>query len=231
MTLPYVLPFHDIVLYINGMIIKKIASKLYDYFVKVKKTHEFKKANKHNFLSLKAENYRTININKIHCGKHSYGTLFIDAYGDSKEGLTIGSYCSISGSVKFILGGNHSSTHLLSYPFKAMEKGENEAFSKGPIVVKDDVWIANNVIILSGVTIGQGAIVGAGTVISQNIPPYSVVCGNPAKIVKKRFSDPIIEKLLLCDLSDLSTISRGILYENITLDNIDDIIAVLPHKK
>ena len=73
---------------------------------------------------------------------------------------------------------------------------------KGPIIVGDDVWIGLNSIILSGVTIGQGAVIGARSVVAKDVPPYAVYVGN--KVVKYRFNDDIIQKLLKFDYSKLT---------------------------
>jgi serine acetyltransferase len=79
----------------------------------------------------------------------------------------------------------------------------NEAFSKGNIVIDDDVWIGYGVTILSGVHIGQGAVVAAGAVVTKDVPPYAIVGGVPAKIIKYRFSPEIIEELMKIDYSKL----------------------------
>lgn len=77
--------------------------------------------------------------------------------------------------------------------------------SKGDIVVGDDVWFGCNVTVLSGVTIGQGAVIAAGTVVTKNIPPYAIAGGVPAKILKYRFSQEIINYLLKLDFNNLTT--------------------------
>lgn len=82
---------------------------------------------------------------------------------------------------------------------------EDDGYTKGPIILEDDVWIATNALILSGVTIGQGAIVAAGAVVVKDVPPYAVVGGNPAKIIKYRFPEEIIKKLLKLDFSLLTS--------------------------
>jgi len=114
----------------------------------------------------------------------------------------------------FILGGNHNIETFSTYPFKVMFRGDKqEAWSKGPIIVEDDVWIGARSLILSGVTIGKGAIVAAGSVITKNVPPYSIVGGNPAKIIRFRFEDNIIKELLEIDYSKID--------RKFVLDNID----------
>jgi serine acetyltransferase len=108
---------------------------------------------------------------------------------------------------------------------------ECEATSKGDIIIKDDVWIGANAIILSGVTIGQGALIGAGAVVTKDVPPYAIVGGNPAKVIKYRFSEKVIKKLLEFDFSklDQNKIKTNIeaLYKNITDENVDDVLKAL----
>ena len=70
------------------------------------------------------------------------------------------------------------------------------ARTKGPIVIGNAVWIADNVTILAGAQIGDGAVIGAGAIVTKNIPPYAIAVGNPARVIKKRFSEQIIDQLL-----------------------------------
>lgn len=99
-------------------------------------------------------------------------------------------------------------------------------------MVGDDVWIGLNAIVLSGVHIGQGAVIAAGAVVTKDVPPYAIVAGNPARIIKKRFSEEIILKLLTLDYGkiDAQNIKRNIeyLYNEITQDNVDKILSLLP---
>jgi serine acetyltransferase len=81
--------------------------------------------------------------------------------------------------------------------------GELEAVSKGDIVVGDDVWIGYGATILSGVHIGQGAVVAAGALVAKDVPPYAIVGGVPAKVIKYRFEPALIERLLEIDYSQL----------------------------
>jgi len=144
-------------------------------------------------------------IKKVTVGNHSYGPVCVYYYGNAEEKLLIGNYCSISSGVKFILGGNHSTNTISTFPFKYFfNKGEHEALTKGPIIVEDDVWIGTDSMILSGVTIGKGAVVAAGTIVTKSIAPYSVVGGAPAKLIKMRFDENIIAELMTIDFNKLN---------------------------
>jgi len=86
-----------------------------------------------------------------------------------------------------------SSFYMNHYFFNTSFK--YDIVSKGDIIIEDDVWIGSNSVILSGVKIGRGSIIGAGSVVTKNIPAYSIAVGNPAKVIKKRFSEQIINEL------------------------------------
>ncbi|NLK24601.1 MAG: CatB-related O-acetyltransferase [Clostridiales bacterium] len=79
-----------------------------------------------------------------------------------------------------------------------------DAISKGDIIVRDDVWIGQRAIILSNVNIGQGAVIAAGSVVTKDVPPYAIVGGVPAKVIKYRFSPEMIKELLKIDYSKLT---------------------------
>ncbi len=170
--------------------------------------------------------------NKVTIGRNTYGEVSVRAWGNDQERLTIGSFVSISENVTFLLGGNHPYHGFSTYPFLVKYFGEeNEAETKGPIIIGDDVWIGFNSTILSGVTIGQGAIIAAGSMVTKDVPPYSIVGGNPAKLIKYRFEKAIIEKLCKLDFSLLSDDAiiknKDILYETLTSDNVDIILNKL----
>lgn len=219
--------------FINSQIILffhqfKIYRFLYRQIKKIVLAKRWKKLNSHNFLKLK----NPLDYKNIIAGKYSYGV--VDALFNSNTGekLYIGNYCSIAPNVLFIVASDHGYKGISTYPFKVMIAGEKfEALSKGDIIVKDDVWIGANSTILSGVTINQGAVVAAGSVVTKDIPPYAIVGGNPARVIKYRFSDDIINKLLKIDYSKLSkeTILDNIpnLYTEINDDNVDEIIESL----
>jgi virginiamycin A acetyltransferase len=117
--------------------------------------------------------------------------------------LIIGKFCMIASDVTFIMNGaNHLTDAITTYPFAIFGNGWENAMegksypSKGNIVVGNDVWIGYNATIMAGVTIGDGAIIGTNSVVTKDVEPYSIVGGNPAKLIKKRFSDDEIIDLL-----------------------------------
>ncbi len=114
--------------------------------------------------------------------------------------LTIGKYCSLAEDIQFICGGEHDSDWVSTFPFfKRFKQEENYHLNrprfKGNITIGNDVWIGQRATVLSGVTLPDGCIVAAGAVVVSSPPPYSIVGGVPAKVIRKRFSDEIIEKL------------------------------------
>lgn len=121
----------------------------------------------------------------------------------SGDELHIGNFCMIASNVTFIMNGaNHLTQSVSAYPFAifggdwahAMEGKEYPV--KGNIVIGNDVWLGYNATILPGVHIGDGAIIATNATVSKNVPPYAIVAGNPAKIVRYRFSEQQIEALL-----------------------------------
>ena len=129
---------------------------------------------------------------KYDVGKGTYGEPKVENWGEETT-LKVGNYCSISGGVKILLGGNHRADWVTTYPFSVFRESakhiKGHPVSRGDVVIGHDVWIGLDAIILSGVSIGNGSIVGASAVVSRDVPAYSVVAGNPAKVIKKRFSD------------------------------------------
>ena len=121
-----------------------------------------------------------------------------------KERLVIGSYCSIAQEVMFILNADHYTDHVSTFPFRVNCLGDyKEGTSKGDIIIEDDVWIGYRAIIMSGVHIGQGAVVAAGAVVTKDVPAYAIVGGTPAKIIKYRFEEKIVDYLKQIDYEKL----------------------------
>lgn len=126
-------------------------------------------------------------------------------YPINNDRLTIGKFCSISCSVKFIFNSaNHTLKSLSNYTFPLFYdewglKKENvtEAWdNKGDIVIGNDVWIGYDAVIMAGVTIGDGAIIGTRAVVTKDVPPYTIAGGVPAKEIRKRFDSDTISELL-----------------------------------
>ncbi len=111
--------------------------------------------------------------------------------------ITIGKFCSLARYVS-IQESNHKTARLSTYHFSSNifnHRVDSDLASKGSIVICNDVWIGAHVNVLSGVTIGNGAVIGAGSVVTTNVPPYAIVGGNPARVLKYRFSPEIIEQV------------------------------------
>ena len=140
-------------------------------------------------------------------GRHTYGDERI-ILREPGANLKIGSFCSIGKDIEIILGSYHRIDWITTFPFG---QNETETFTKlnhlnceehpvtvtkGNIVIGNDVWLGNDVSIMSGVTIGDGATIGAYSVVAKDVPPYSIVVGNPGKVIRKKFNDEDIEFLL-----------------------------------
>ena len=117
----------------------------------------------------------------------------------------IGNYCSIAPDVSFVIDGEHNYKLISTYPFKQRYLGGKDVSeSKGDIVIGDDVWIGTRATILSGVSIGQGAVIAACSVVTKDVPPYAIVGGNPAHIIKYRFDEATISRLIKLDYSKIN---------------------------
>jgi len=116
----------------------------------------------------------------IEVGDFTYGTPTVHMW-DKRTRLRIGKFCSIAGNVHILLGGEHHTEWLTTYPFDVL-LGGGVSKSKGDVVIGNDVWIGENVTILSGVTIGDGAVIGAGSVVARDVAPYAVMAGNPIEL-------------------------------------------------
>jgi acetyltransferase-like isoleucine patch superfamily enzyme len=153
----------------------------------------WRKKNNHNETEIR----NLFDFDRVTVGKCTYGVLNVYQWGNEDEFLEIGHYVSIADNVTFLTGGNHEYRGITTFPVKVKLLGHSrEALTNGKIKVGDDVWIGHNALILSGVQIGQGAIIAAGSVVAKDIPPYSIVGGNPAKIIKYRFPEFIIKEML-----------------------------------
>lgn len=135
-------------------------------------------------------------------GAYSYGKPKV-RFPESGRKLTIGRYCSIADRVEILLGGGHRLDWASTYPFAAMrghfadaQAPEEYHVSRGDVVIGHDVWLGSGCMILSGVTVGHGAVVAARAVVTRDVPPYAVVAGNPARVVRHRFPAEVAEALV-----------------------------------
>ena len=176
------------------MILRKIFHSLKLYIKKIK----WRWANRHNFTTAINTEVSTKNVQ---VGNFTYGPIRILSAVD-KSKLIIGSFCSIAEGVLFILNSDHPLDLVSTYPINARILKEGmDADSKGNIEIDDDVWLGARCVIMSGVHIGQGAVVAAGAVVTKDVPPYAIVGGVPAKVIKYRFGEKTINELLTVDFS------------------------------
>jgi acetyltransferase-like isoleucine patch superfamily enzyme len=131
-------------------------------------------------------------------GRATYGEPKVLQWGEHAA-LRIGSFCSIAPGVTIILDGDHRVDWVTTYPFPYFRKSARgipgHPRAKGEVVIENDVWIGYGATILSGVRIGNGAVVAACSVVTKDVPPYAIVAGNPAKVLRQRFSDETIQLL------------------------------------
>ncbi|MHB1955240.1 MAG: DapH/DapD/GlmU-related protein [Sulfobacillus sp.] len=132
-----------------------------------------------------------------------YGTYWtnpvhVEAFIDS-ERIVVGKYCSIAKGVTLMVGGNHTTETVATWPFdNLMLKRYNPTRSyrtTKPTVIGHDVWLGLNSTICGGVEVGNGAVVGVGAVVFEDVPPYAVAIGNPAQVVRYRFSQTTVQAL------------------------------------
>lgn len=124
-------------------------------------------------------------------------------YPWSRDRLIIGKFCQIAADVEFVMNdANHQMNAVSTFPFYTLEGWEMDPPApsdlpfKGNTVIGNDVWIGQNAVILPGVHIGDGAIIGANSVVGSDIEPYSVAAGNPARPLRRRFDEELIDLLL-----------------------------------
>ena len=143
-------------------------------------------------------------------------------YPWSRDKLIIGKFCQIAAGVEFVMNdANHQMNTVTTFPFYTLEGWEmnapdpSEMPFKGDTVIGNDVWIGQNAVILPGVQIGDGAIVGANSIVGSNVAPYTIVIGNPARVLRKRFDEELTDLLLRFKWWDKS------------IDEIDSLIPLL----
>jgi virginiamycin A acetyltransferase len=154
---------------------------------------------------------------KIEIGEYTYYNTFNDAdaatafetrnvlYTAGPERLIIGRFCAIASGARFLLSSaNHPMLGSTAFPFFIFGGDWLERTadllpripSRGDTVIGNDVWIGRDAMVMPGVTVGDGAIIGAGAVVASDVPPYGIAVGNPARLLRRRFSDEDITRLL-----------------------------------
>lgn len=160
-------------------------------------------------------------------GRGSYGLPVVH---DHKQGATlkIGAFCSIGGRVQILLGGHHRTdwvtTYPLSYYLPQISHSGRYDYTRGDVVIGNDVWLCDGCTILSGVTVGDGAVVAANAHVFRDVPPYAIVGGNPASIIGYRFPETIREELQAIawwNWSEEQIVAAG---DKLCSDNIQDFI-------
>ena len=163
-------------------------------------------------------------------GNYTYGRWVIHNFGESNK-LKVGKFCSIALNVNVYTGGNHRNDWVTTYPFGHVHKdifdtfdGKGHPKSNGDVIIGNDVWIGSNATIMSGVMIGDGAVIANNSHVVKNVDPYSIVGGNPAKLIKYRFSTEQIQKLLELKWWDWSVEKINANAHLLCSNNIDELL-------
>ena len=169
----------------------------------LKKISQKKPDKKDKSIELTKEHFKDKNY--VEVGDYTYGVPEV-IKGPREGRLSIGKFCSISSGVQILLGGNahHRMDWVSTYPFAAdtpffvenWPDAPRGILKSGDVIIGNDVWIGFGAFIKFGVTIGDGAVIGAKAVVTTDVKPYSVVAGNPAREIRKRFNEETIKDLL-----------------------------------
>ena len=158
-------------------------------------------------------------------------------YDFNNDKLIIGKFCQIASGVEFIMNGaNHQMNAISTFPFYTLEGWEQTPPSvddlplKGDTIIGNDVWIGQNATILPGVHIGDGAIIGASSVVGHDVEPYTIVVGNPAKVIRKRFDDKLIQIMEELKWWDLSIEEINELIPTLTSSNLEKVTEDLAQR-
>lgn len=149
---------------------------------------------------------------QIEIGDYTYYHDFDDPAGFERnvrylfdfigDRLVIGKFCSIASGAEFLMnGGNHLTETVSTFPFAIFGNGWEHAMPeswphKGDLVIGNDVWIGYRATLLAGIEVGHGAVIASRSVVTADVPPYAIVAGNPARVVRMRHSDADIARLL-----------------------------------
>ncbi|WP_372993612.1 CatB-related O-acetyltransferase [Sulfitobacter sp.] len=146
----------------------------------------------------------TVGRSRVRIGRFTYGKggLIVKQWNEGAA-LTIGSFCSIAKDVTIILGGNHRTDWVTTFPFGHIYQDtlgdvrpEGHPATRGEVIIGHDVWLGYNATILSGISIGTGAVVAANATVTRDIAPYEIWGGNPARRIGSRFEPEMVDRLL-----------------------------------
>jgi lipopolysaccharide transport system ATP-binding protein len=191
----------------------------------------FKKKKKYSNYFLKDNLKNEISQSLAVIGKWSYGNPKIYRW-NWKNKIYIGNFCSLGPEIKIIIGGNHrtdwvstsqlpADTFNFEDTFLNAQKIKNYNYSKGDLHIENDVWIGGFSIIFSGVRLGNGSVVAAGSVVTKDVEPYTIVGGNPAKLIKKRFTSKQINFLNSSKWWDLDDKKIDLLSKYLLAEKVD----------
>lgn len=166
-------------------------------------------------------------------GKHTYGHNYINTHFEFDGGkLIIGNFCSIGYNVNVWLGGAHNTQWVTAYPFGHINQNVFNGFNgvghpkkKGDVIIGNDVWIGANATIMPGINIGDGAVIANNSHVVKNVEPYSIVGGNPATLIRYRFTTEQIEQLLRIKWWDWADDKINTHVHLLCNKNIDDFIV------
>lgn len=182
-------------------------------------------------------------------GRHSYGPQpellgSMPWLAKKARGSKVGNFCSLSDGIKFSFLGKHNYKWVTTYPFYDFYNSwgfENELWHKGkpdedkieasPIVIENDVWVASNVVFKEGVIVHNGAVVAMGSLVTKDVPAYALVGGNPAKVIKYRFTPDQIAALLEIEWWNWSDREIKKVLPLLLSEDVDDLIRYVKNKK
>lgn len=167
-------------------------------------------------------------------GSKCYG-LPIVKHHHKDATLTIGTYCSFAENVQIFMGGMHHTDWVTTYLFPAYEDNcqhiDNWALTNGNVTIGNDVWLCANCVILSGVTIGDGAVIANGAIVTKDVPPYAIVGGNPAKLIRWRFDEKTREALLRAAWWNWPEDEILSIVDLLCSDNVEELIRYAENRK
>jgi acetyltransferase-like isoleucine patch superfamily enzyme len=175
----------------------------------------------------------------VEIGRFTYGIdhLKIREWGEGAS-LKIGSFCSIADEVTIFLGGNHRVDWLTTFPFGHVfvdhfctDPVLGHPSTNGSVSIGNDVWLGSNVTVMSGVSIASGAVIAANSTVTRDVLPYEIVGGNPARSIRLRFEQTVVEKLIMLswwdmEVGEIENLIPTLLSEP-SLDNLDFLLSEL----